>query len=170
MKFKSRVDGARQLAARLTAYGNRSDVLVLGLPRGGVPVAAEVARQLGAPLDVFLVRKLGVPGHAELAMGAIAEGGIKVLHNRLIAELRIPAALVEQTASRERDEPDDASIGAKHANLETHGGKKFITVDDRWELLQRPKRYSPTQIRPINRRMSAEGNRNSDLGGVPGWR
>jgi len=86
----------------LKDYAGRSDVLVLGLPRGGIPVAYEVATGLKAPLDVFLVRKLGVPGHPELAMGAIAEGGIEVLSRDLIRDLGVPAALVEQTAVRER--------------------------------------------------------------------
>ena len=101
-RFTNRAEAGRRLARQLGAYAGRSDVIVLGLPRGGVPVAAEVARQLGAPLDVFLVRKLGVPGHPELAMGAIAEGGVHVLYERLIAELGIPRVFVEQTAMRER--------------------------------------------------------------------
>ena len=79
MRFHDRRDAGRQLADKLTVYAGRSDVVVIGLPRGGVPVAYEVAARLKAPLDVFLVRKLGVPGHPELAMGAIAEGGIEVL-------------------------------------------------------------------------------------------
>jgi putative phosphoribosyl transferase len=102
VRFRDRRDAGRQLAALLTEYGNRSDVVVLALPRGGVPVAAEVAARLRAPLDVFLVRKLGVPGHPELAMGAIAAGGVQVLSHDLIADLGIPTALVEQTAVRER--------------------------------------------------------------------
>ncbi|HEX5068742.1 MAG TPA: erythromycin esterase family protein [Vicinamibacterales bacterium] len=100
--FRDRADAGRQLADRLTQYGRRSDVLVLALPRGGVPVAAEIARTLHAPLDVFLVRKLGVPSHPELAMGAIAEGGVKVLSSAIIRDLDIPAPLVEQVAVRER--------------------------------------------------------------------
>ena len=102
MRFHNRTDAGRQLAARLTAYAGRSDVIVLGLPRGGVPVAHEVAMRLKAPLDVFLVRKLGVPGHPELAMGAIAAGGIEVLSDDLIRDLGIPPALVQQVAVRER--------------------------------------------------------------------
>ena len=102
MRFRDRRDAGRQLAAQLTEYANRSDVVVLALPRGGVPVAAEVAAHLHAPLDVFLVRKLGVPGHPELAMGAIAADDVQVLSHDLIADLGIPAALVEQTAVRER--------------------------------------------------------------------
>src|SRR5436190_24379980 len=102
MRFHDRIDAGRQLADRLTAYAGRSDVVVLGLPRGGVPVAHEVASRLGAPLDVFLVRKLGVPGHPELAMGALAQGGVEVLSRDLIQDLDIPRALVEQVAVRER--------------------------------------------------------------------
>ena len=78
MRFYDREDAGRQLAARLTKYAGRPDVLVLALPRGGVPVAYEVAEALDAPLDIFLVRKLGLPGHPELAMGAIASGGVRV--------------------------------------------------------------------------------------------
>ena len=106
MRFRNRNDAGRQLAERLTAYANRHDVVVLGLPRGGVPVAAEVARVLNAPLDVFVVRKLGVPGHSELAMGAIARGGVRVLSEDLISELGIPRSAVEQVAVRERLELD----------------------------------------------------------------
>src|SRR5580765_3289918 len=102
MRFHDRIDAGRQLAAALTPYARRSDVVVLGLPRGGIPVAHEVATRLKAPVDVFLVRKLGVPGHPELAMGAIAEGGIEVLSRDLIRDLRIPRPLIEQVAVRER--------------------------------------------------------------------
>jgi len=102
MRYHDRRDAGRQLAEKLTAYAGRSDVVVLGLPRGGIPVAHEVATRLQAPMDVFLVRKLGVPGHPELAMGAIAEGGVEVLSHDLIRDLEIPSALVEQVASRER--------------------------------------------------------------------
>ena len=102
MQFKNRTDAGRQLAARLTEYANRSDVIVLALPRGGVPVAFEVASKLSAPLDVVLVRKLGVPGHPELAMGAIAAGGVEVLSEDLIRDIGIPHTLVQQIAVRER--------------------------------------------------------------------
>ena len=104
MRFHDRADAGQQLGELLTQYARRSDVVVLGLPRGGIPVAHRVAIRLEAPLDAFLVRKLGVPGHSELAMGAIATGGIEVLSQDLIAELRIPRALVEQVAVRERVE------------------------------------------------------------------
>jgi predicted phosphoribosyltransferase len=102
MRFHNRVEAGRQLGARLIAYAGRSDVIVLGLPRGGIPVAREVAARLTAPLDVFLVRKLGVPGHPELAMGAIAQGGVEVLGRDLIHDLGIPHVLVQQIAVRER--------------------------------------------------------------------
>src|SRR5213594_2608135 len=102
MRFSDRSEAGRALAKRLAHFANRRDVVVLALPRGGVPVGFEIAEQLGAPLDVFLVRKLGVPGHPELAMGAIASGGVRVLSQDIIDELGIPRAAVEQVAVRER--------------------------------------------------------------------
>ena len=104
MRFRDRTDAGQQLAARLTEYAGRADVLVLGLPRGGVPVAYEVATALEAPLDVWLVRKLGVPSQPELAMGAIASGGVEILSRALISDLGIPDAVVEQVAAGERRE------------------------------------------------------------------
>jgi erythromycin esterase-like protein/predicted phosphoribosyltransferase len=106
MRFKDRTDAGQQLAKRLSGYAGRSDVVVLALPRGGVPVAHEVATRLNLPLDLFLVRKLGVPGHPELAMGAIAEGGVEVLSEDLIRDVGVPHALVQQVAVRERLELD----------------------------------------------------------------
>jgi putative phosphoribosyl transferase len=102
--FRNRTDAGRQLGARLTAYANRPDVIVLGLPRGGVPVAAEVGKALGVVFDVFMVRKLGVPGHEELAMGAIAEGGVSILNQELIRSLSIPDSLVDRVTVREQGE------------------------------------------------------------------
>jgi len=102
--FRDRREAGRQLAEKLTAYANRPDVLVLALPRGGVPVAYEVARTLGAPLDVFVVRKLGVPGYEELAMGAVATGGVRVLNDQLVERLGIPEQLIDAVAARERQE------------------------------------------------------------------
>ena len=104
MRFRNRVDAGRSLATKLTAYANRHDVIVLALPRGGVPVGFEVAQALRAPLDVFLVRKLGVPGHPELAMGALANGGVRVLSDDIIGHLAIPPDAVEEVTSRERIE------------------------------------------------------------------
>src|SRR5207253_1597487 len=102
--FRDRRDAGRLLAEKLAAYANRPDVLVLALPRGGVPVAYEVARRLGAPLDVFVVRKLGVPGHEELAMGAVATGGVRVLNDQLVEQLGIPDQMIDAVAARERQE------------------------------------------------------------------
>src|SRR5258705_6346390 len=102
--FRDRGDAGRVLAGLLDHYRGHADVVVLGLPRGGVPVAYEVAMGLGAPLDVFLVRKLGVPGHEELAMGAIASGGVVVLNDDVIRGLNLSATAVQQVAEREAQE------------------------------------------------------------------
>src|SRR5690348_6032530 len=102
--FRDRTEAGRMLAEKLTAYAGRPDVLVLALPRGGVPVAFEVARALQAPLGVFVVRKLGVPGHEELAMGAIASGGVLVIEPTVIEDLAIPREVVTDVAVREEQE------------------------------------------------------------------
>jgi erythromycin esterase-like protein/predicted phosphoribosyltransferase len=102
--FQNRREAGRQLAEKLTAYANRRDVTVLALPRGGVPVAYEVARALRAPLDVFVVRKLGLPGHEELAMGAVATGGVRVLNQELVDSLGLPPHLIDTVAARELEE------------------------------------------------------------------
>ncbi len=103
-RFRDRAEAGRLLGERLGAYTGRRDVIVLALPRGGVPVAREVARALGAPLDVFLVRKLGYPGQPELAMGAIASGGTRVLNEELVRELRLDDEVIERVAEREEVE------------------------------------------------------------------
>jgi predicted phosphoribosyltransferase len=102
--FKDRADAGRRLAAKLASYAGRPDLMVLALPRGGVPVGYEVARALGAPLDVLVVRKLGVPGQTELAMGAIATGGVRVLNQSVLDSLGIPPTVVEVIAAREGQE------------------------------------------------------------------
>ena len=102
--FADRAEAGELLAERLTAYRDRDDVVVLALPRGGVPVAREVARALGVPLDVYMVRKLGVPGHEELAMGAIATGGVRLLNHDVIDSLGIPMNVIYAVAARERQE------------------------------------------------------------------
>src|ERR671923_1235276 len=102
--FRDRREAGQLLAAKLAGYANRQDVLVLALPRGGVPVAYEVARALNAPLDVFLVRKLGVPGHEELAMGAVATGGVRVLNDQVVGGLRIPNYVIDAVAAQEQRE------------------------------------------------------------------
>jgi len=104
MLFQNRVDAGRMLAEKLTDYANRADVLTLALPRGGVPVGFEVATRLHVPLDVFLVRKLGVPGEEELAMGAIATGGVRVLNERIIHALGISDEMVDGVTRNERQE------------------------------------------------------------------
>jgi predicted phosphoribosyltransferase len=101
MRFRDRLDAGHAVARLLSAYAGRTGVIVLGLPRGGVPVAAEIARELGAPFDVFLVRKLGVPGHEELGFGAIAEGGVRVLNEPLVADLDLPVRVIEHVATLE---------------------------------------------------------------------
>ena len=103
-RFRDRTDAGRHLAEKLAAYANRSDVLVLALPRGGVPVGFEVARALGAPLAVFLVRKLGVPGYEELAMGAVATGGIRVLNDEIVRGLGISEHQIDAVVARELQE------------------------------------------------------------------
>jgi putative phosphoribosyl transferase len=99
--FPNRAEAGRRLAEKLESYAGREDVIVLGLPRGGVPVAYEVAQRLGAPLDVFIVRKLGVPGFEELALGAIASGGVRVLNEDVVRVLPSANELVESVTARE---------------------------------------------------------------------
>jgi putative phosphoribosyl transferase len=103
-QFQDRRDAGCHLARQLMKYADRDDVLVLGLPRGGVPVAYEVAKALKAPLDIFLVRKLGVPGRQELALGAIASGGVRVLNEDVVSGLDIDEALIERIAAQEMAE------------------------------------------------------------------
>jgi predicted phosphoribosyltransferase len=103
-RFRNRRDAGQWLAADLHAYAGRADVIVLALPRGGVPVGYEVAATLGAPLDVFVVRKLGLPGHEELAMGALASGGVRVLDEELIRVARVSPAEVSRVTTAEQAE------------------------------------------------------------------
>src|SRR5262249_14769455 len=131
--FRNREEAGRQLGERLAEIIQDTDLLVLGLPRGGVPVAYEVAQILKAELDIFLVRKLGVPGHEELAMGAIASGGIRVLNQEVIASLRIPPEIVERVAEKE-----SAEIARRERLYRSTGRKPRIRgrtvplVDDGW--------------------------------------
>ena len=103
-RFSDRREAGRVLAERLKDYKDRPDVIVLALPRGGVPVAYEVAQELHAPLDLFIVRKLGVPGHEELAMGAIASGDVRVLNDEVVAQLGLPQMAIDRVAHRELKE------------------------------------------------------------------
>ena len=100
--FRDRADAGRRLAALLPSYARRDDVVVLALPRGGVPVGFVVAEALQAPLDVFVVRKLGVPGHEELAMGAVATGGVRVLNDDVVERLHLPADVVDAVTAAQR--------------------------------------------------------------------
>lgn len=131
MRYADRVAAGRALAQALMPYARRSDLLVLGLPRGGVPVAAEVAAALGAPLDVFVVRKLGVPGREELAMGAIASGGVRVLNPSVLGMLDIPPEVVDAVTAAEEVElrrREEAYRGqAPYPHVE---GRTVILVDD----------------------------------------
>jgi len=130
-QYHDRQEGGRALAALLTQYARQPDVLVLGLPRGGVPVAFEVARALGAPLDVLLVRKLGVPGHEELAMGAIASGGIRVLNDEVVRGLRIPESVIERVAAKEEVELERRErLYRGDRPFPEVRGKTVIVVDD----------------------------------------
>jgi erythromycin esterase-like protein/predicted phosphoribosyltransferase len=129
--FHDRRDAGKQLAGRLRTYANQPDVVVLGLPRGGVPVAAEVAAAVGAPLDVYLVRKLGVPGHEELAMGAIASGGVRVLNADVMSELVLPDDVIEAVAAREQEElARRERLYRGERPLPDLRGKTVILVDD----------------------------------------
>jgi len=131
MIFLNRTEAGKKLAARLTAYADRSDVMVLGLPRGGVPVAFEVARALHAPLDVFLSRKLGVPMQEELAFGALTSGGVRVLDRDIITEVGISEAEIEEVTERVKKELERRELvyraGRPPLDVE---GQAVILVDD----------------------------------------
>ena len=130
-RFRDRREAGRLLAAQLGAYAKRPDVLVLALPRGGVPVAAEVASALGAPLDVFVVRKLGVHGHEEYALGAIATGGVRVLNEEVVQALRIPDRVIDALAGREQEElARRERVYRGHRPPPDVRGRTVILVDD----------------------------------------
>jgi predicted phosphoribosyltransferase len=129
--FRDRADAGRQLAAELSEYADRPDVLILGLPRGGVPVAFEVAKALHAPLDVFLVRKLGFPGHEEFAMGAIATGGVRILDGEVLRMFNVPVDVIEEVTRVERQELERREREYREdrppPNVESHS---VILIDD----------------------------------------
>ena len=131
MRFTDRRDAGRLLADRLAPYAGRDNLVVLALPRGGVPVAAEVAARLKAPLDVFVVRKLGVPGHEELAMGALASGGVRVLNDDVVEHLGIPDAVIDLVADREARELErrEHLYRGDAAPIEVRGAT-VVLVDD----------------------------------------
>jgi putative phosphoribosyl transferase len=130
-QFFDRTEAGQFLAENLGRYANREDVLVLALPRGGVPVAAEVAKRLDAPLDVFVVRKLGLPDHPELAMGAIASGGVRVFNGEVVNALRIPDEVIDAVSAEELIELQRREkvyrAGLPPLDVE---GKTAIVVDD----------------------------------------
>jgi putative phosphoribosyl transferase len=129
--FQDRTDAGRTLAKKLSHYVDRKDIVVLGMPRGGVPVAFEVAQSLRVSLDVFIVRKLGVPGQEELAMGAIASGGIRVLNDVVIRSKRISEAVIDAVTERERIELDRRELAYRgHRAAPIVRGKTVILVDD----------------------------------------
>ena len=131
VRFRDRAEAGRALARALAQYAGRDDVVVLALPRGGVPVGYEVSKGLGAPLDVFLVRKLGVPGHEELAMGAIASGGVLVLDEGVLRWLGISEHQLQKTLAREFEELRRREAAYRDARpLPDLKGKTVILVDD----------------------------------------
>src|SRR5688572_19270466 len=131
MIYRDRVDAGKQLAMKLGDYADRDDVLVLALPRGGVPVAYEVSKALRAPFDIFLVRKLGVPGHEELAMGAISTGGVRVINSDVVDYLQIPARVVDEVVEAELRELERRDRLYRGARPEPDvSGKTVILVDD----------------------------------------
>ncbi|MGZ6662384.1 MAG: erythromycin esterase family protein [Solirubrobacteraceae bacterium] len=130
-RFRDRSEAGRLLAERLREYAGRDDVVVLGLPRGGVPVAAEIARAIDAPLDVFVVRKLGVPGHEELAFGAIATGGMRVLNQPVLEQLALPADWIEAIDAKERRELERRERAFRGERPPPDlAGRTVILVDD----------------------------------------
>ena len=131
MIYRDRRHAGRELAVLLRHYAARDDVLVLALPRGGVPVAFEVAQALQVPLDIFLVRKLGVPGHEELAMGAIASGDVRVLNHDVVRQLGIGPAMIDAIVAREQAELHRRERAYRGARPEAPvTGKIVIVVDD----------------------------------------
>jgi len=131
MRFRDRAEAGSLLARKLEHYKNAPDLLVLGLPRGGVPVACAVATAMNAPLDVLIVRKLGVPGYDELAMGAIASNGIQILNDSLIRHLDIPESVIQSVIEREREELNRREREYRGVRPPAEiSGKTVIIVDD----------------------------------------
>lgn len=128
LRFADRREAGAVLASKLTHYADRPGVIVLALPRGGVPVGFEVARRLHAPLDIFLVRKLGLPGHPEYAMGAIATGGVRVLNEEAIGRHRIPESVIDAVATEEQQE-----LARREAAY--RDGRSAVPIDGRIAIL-----------------------------------
>ncbi|MDF5724613.1 MAG: phosphoribosyltransferase [Rhizonema sp. PD37] len=131
MRFKDRKVAGQFLAQKLEAYANRQDVLVLALPRGGVPVAFEIAKALNVPLDVFVVRKLGVPGQKELAMGAIASGGVRILNDEIVCEEKISVKDIDRVTETEQKELERRErLYRSDCPIPVLCGRTIILVDD----------------------------------------
>ncbi len=131
MRFRDRTEAGQRLAEMLTAYANRLDVLVLGLPRGGVPVAFEIARALRVSLDVFIVRKLGLPMQPELAVGAIATSGVRVLNEAVVHALNLSPKLIDTIAAVEERELEKRELAYRgHSAAPQIEGKTILLVDD----------------------------------------
>lgn len=154
MLFKDRRFAGQVLAKELTAYGNDPDVLVLGLPRGGIPVAFEVAKTLNAPLDVLVVRKLGVPDQEELAMGAIASGGVRIVNQHIISLVKISDEVIARVAAQEERELDRRErLYRRNRPLKDLQGRTVILVDDglatgatMWAAVVTVRKQQPAQI------------------------
>jgi predicted phosphoribosyltransferase len=129
-QFQDRAEAGRLLAAKLENYAGRDGLIVLGLPRGGVPVAFEVAAKLHAPLDVFLVRKLGLPGHEELALGAVASGGLCVFNDSLVKSCGISRRVLDQIIAREQRELERRELAYRSGKPPDLRGRTVILVDD----------------------------------------
>ena len=130
-RFQDRADAGIYLVEHLQKFANKPDTIVLGLPRGGVVVAYEVARGLGLPLDVFLVRKLGVPGYEELALGAIASGGVQVINEEVLRSIRIPQSQIQEIAAKETEELKRRErVYRQNRGPLVVEGKTIILVDD----------------------------------------
>lgn len=130
-QFYDRADAGKQLAAQLTAYANRPDVVVLALPRGGVPVAFEVASMLHAPLDIMAVSKLGVPGQEELALGALASGGVRVINEDVVSMLGISDEMIDEIAARKQREVERRErLYRNHRPVPAIRGRTVILIDD----------------------------------------
>ena len=131
VQFENRAEAGRYLATKLSHYANRPDVLVLALPRGGVPVAFEVAQTFHTPLDIFVVRKLGMPGHEEMAMGAIASGGVRVLNQEVVEEFQIANAIIDRVAQEELQELRRREVTYRGSRPNPRiQGRTVILVDD----------------------------------------
>jgi predicted phosphoribosyltransferase len=129
--FRNRIEAGQLLAEKLTRYANQPNVIVLGLPRGGVPVAFGIAKALRVPLDVFVVRKLGTPGRRELAMGAIATGGVRVLNEEVVVGLGIPIEVIDAMTAEEKKELKRRELAYRGSYSEPDvRGKTVILIDD----------------------------------------